>query len=154
MKWYTKAARWIWEFPQCLLGLILTKWYDTFKIGEYKEIPIYSAEDMPGGISLGLYVILNEREVFKTFHNDTYNLGESDSVRHEYGHTRDSLRWGPLYLLAIGLPSVTWLLIRRVLNKHRSLEERINYYWFYTERRADKFGGVVRNHDLYEYTRS
>ena len=53
MKWYIKLLRWIWEFPQCLLGLILTKCYNVERKETFKEIPIY-AGNFPGGISLGL----------------------------------------------------------------------------------------------------
>ena len=52
MKWYIKLLRWIWEFPQCLLGLILTECYNVEHKEEFKGIPIY-AGNFPGGISLG-----------------------------------------------------------------------------------------------------
>lgn len=59
MKWYIKILRWIWEFPQCLLGLILTWCYNVEYKETFREIPIY-AGDFPGGISLGLYILMGE----------------------------------------------------------------------------------------------
>lgn len=60
-------------------------------------------------------------------------------VRHEWGHFRQHLRLGPLYLLVVGLPSVThaaW----HLANRDR------NYFHFYTEAWADELGGVYDRH--------
>jgi hypothetical protein len=56
-----------------------------------------------------------------------------------------------LYLIITGLCSSGWLLIRRIHNKFCEEGKKWNYYWFFTERRADKFGGVERSegHNLY-----
>ena len=58
-------------------------------------------------------------------------------VRHEYGHCRQSRILGPFYLLVIGLPSLLWALW---WTPGRS----VGYYSFYTERLADRLGGVKR----------
>lgn len=47
---------------------------------------------------------------------------------------------GWLYLPAIGLPSLCWAAARRFSQKLR----KIDYYGFYTERWADRLGGVER----------
>ncbi|GHU00152.1 hypothetical protein FACS1894186_0040 [Alphaproteobacteria bacterium] len=59
--------------------------------------------------------------------------------RHEYGHSRQSLALGPLYLPVVMLPSFTlnrlaWALPTSVFDRR--------YYDFYTERWADAWGGV------------
>lgn len=123
MKWYIKLLRWIWEFPQCLLGFILTLCYNVEYKETFKEIPIYAGK-FPGGISLGLYVLMSES-------NWKYNRGWAKE--HEWGHTRQSLYLGPLYLLVIGLPSILWA----------AFHGHWNYYKFYTEKWADKLGGVT-----------
>lgn len=133
-----KVLRWTWEFPQCGLGWILTKCYKAKYEYTYKDARVYSAKKMPGGISLGQYIIVNSRYLSK---------GYEDVIDHEYGHTHDSKWQGPIYLLLTGLPSIGWLLFRRVYNNFSS--KILNYYWFYTERRADKFGGVKRNHEKF-----
>ncbi len=57
---------------------------------------------------------------------------------HEYGHTIQSLIFGPLYLLAMGLPSALWANLP-VLRKKRALKGT-SYYGFYTERLANGLG--------------
>ena len=85
------------------------------------------------GLSLGLFIFLPE--------------GASDLLlAHEYGHTRQSLLLGPLYLPLIGLPSLLWAGLP-VLERRRA-RRKISYYAFYTERWADRWGGVVRGKPL------
>jgi hypothetical protein len=120
----TKVLRWIWEFPQCLLGLILTKIYDVKYSETYKDIDVYRGT-FPGGISLGLYIILNDWSVEKT-------------KKHEYGHTRQSLRWGWLYLPVVGLVSGVWCILH-VLGLVTK-----DYFSVWPENKADEYGGVKR----------
>jgi hypothetical protein len=49
----------VWEFPQCLLGFILTLIYKVEYKETFKGIPIYAGK-FSGGISLGLYIIMDE----------------------------------------------------------------------------------------------
>lgn len=130
MKWYIKLLRWIWEFPQCLLGLILTKLYNVEYKETYKEIPIYVG-DFPGGISLGLYILMGE---------SSWKYNRSFIKDHEWGHTRQSIRWGWLYLPGPGLCSICWVGLRRISEKLR----RKSYYSVWPENQADKFGGVPK----------
>jgi len=123
-----KMLRWIWEFPQCLLAKILIQFYNAKYSETYNNIDIYTSRVFPSAISLGLYVIA------KTNYTE-------DTKKHEYGHTRQSIRLGPLYLIIIGLPDVCWIGLRRISKWARSK----SYYWFYTERWADILGGVLRD---------
>jgi len=51
-----------------------------------------------GGLSLGLFIFTPPE-----------NYPNSQSIRvHEYGHTIQSLILGPLYLIVVGIVSVTW----------------------------------------------
>lgn len=121
-----KILRWIWEFPQCLLGLILTKIYNVKYSETYKGIDIYRG-NFPGGISLGLYILINK--------NSNQNTKD-----HEWGHTRQSLRWGWLYLLTVGITSFMWCALRKISKKLRQKD----YYSIWPENKADKYGGVKR----------
>ena len=60
---------------------------------------------------------------------------------HEYGHTIQSLIWGPLYLLMVGAPSMIWEKIpffaRRRLNENKS------YFDIYFEKQANRLGEKV-----------
>lgn len=120
----SRILRWIWEFPQCLLGLILIKIYKVKYTETYKGIDIYRG-DFPGGISLGLYILMYER------------AGEN-TVKHEYGHTRQSLRWGWLYLPTVGLTSFIWCTL------HNMGLIKKDYYSIWPENKADKYGGLKR----------
>lgn len=72
-----------------MLGFILTKIYDVKYIETYKKINVYSG-NFPRGISLGLYIIIDSDS----------NLIDK---KHEWGHTRQSVRWSWLYLPIVGV---------------------------------------------------
>ena len=82
---------------------------------------------MRGGISLGRYVFLSWGQA-----------GDRSTVFHELGHCRQSRMLGPLYLIVIGLPSLLWAWLGDRIAPDKS------YYWFYTEKWADRLGGVKR----------
>lgn len=123
----------IWQLPQNIAGILvlafvgvsipfdiridLVRWPSSF---------FYFSDRMKGGVSLGQYIVL----AGKYFRDE-------DTWKHERGHHLQSMVLGPLYLVVIGLPSLLWA---AWWNPKRSRD----YYWFYTERWADKLGGVER----------
>ena len=118
-----KVLLYVWQLPQNLIGLLLRLFWKTeFKI-EYKDKTIRVCSKFPSGISLGETILLK-------------NAIPVD-IKHEYGHTRQSLYLGPLYLFVIGIPSILWAATYKLFKK--------DYYTsFYTEIWADKLGGVKR----------
>lgn len=123
----------IWQLPQNFLGLLVLAFvganvpYDIR--GNRHRWPssfFFFSDRMSGGISLGQYVILSARY-----------LGDAKAWDHERGHHLQSMILGPLYLFVIGIPSLLWA---AWWNPKRSRD----YYWFYTERWADRLGGVER----------
>lgn len=130
MNKYIKILRWIWEFPQCLLGWILTKLYDVEHREIFKDIDVYSG-DFPGGISLGLYIIINNR---------LYKYNREFAKEHEWGHTRQSLLFGWFYLPIVGLSSIIWAGAQQYIK----VLNQFSPYWFWTEAWADALGGVKR----------
>lgn len=123
-----KILRWIWEFPQCILGYILTKCYNVQYKETYKGIPIYVGK-FNGGISLGLYIIINIA---------SYKYNRNCIKEHEWGHTRQSIRWGWFYLPVVGLVSIGWVGLRKISKRLR----QIDYRSVWPENQADKFGGI------------
>ena len=119
----------VWQLPQNLVGLVFG-WFLKEKRrhsnlpGLPEDIRLVTASNMYGGISLGNFVYCRA---------PVYDR----MVRHEYGHCRQSRILGPFYLLVIGLPSLLWALW---WTPGRS----VGYYSFYTERWADRMGGVKR----------
>ena len=119
----------VWQLPQNLLGFMV----GLFLKGKRRlvgvpgippSIRLTGARNMWGGISLGNFVY---------FRPPVYDK----MIRHEYGHCIQSRLLGPFYLLVIGLPSLLWALW---WHPGRS----VGYYSFYTERWADRLGGVER----------
>lgn len=76
------------------------------------------------GLSLGPFILLS--------------AGNANMVKHEYGHCKQSLILGPLYLFVVGIPSLIWAWC---FHSWR-LRNGVEYNWFYTERWADRLGGV------------
>ena len=127
--WFTAVVLQVWQLPQNLLGLIVGCFLKgKQRLPDYPGIPsaihIVGARNMWGGISLGNFVYLRPPAYDKM-------------VRHEYGHCIQSRLLGPFYLIVIGLPSLLWALW---WHPGRS----VSYYTFYTERWADRLGGVER----------
>lgn len=123
-----KIVNYLWQLPQLILGNIILR--ICLKIGLYtyydhdinRLITIWCEN---AGLSLGNYIFLPKHYT-------------SSILKHEYGHSRQSVMLGPLYLIIIGIPSVLHFWIYRLLGK------RWNYYKFYTELWADKLGRVTR----------
>lgn len=124
MKILAGILLYIWQLPQNLLGLLFL----LVLTGETRHwlgsIRFYFLDSFPGGITLGEYIIVGTRQQL--------------TVRHEFGHVRQSRMLGWLYLIVIGLPSVLWAWLGDRIAPGKS------YYWFYTERWADRLGGVER----------
>lgn len=132
IKFIGQALLFLWQLPQHIIGLAI---YLVYAFGwrrefvMYKEHPVFIFPKIAGGVSLGWFVFIGKFEP----------PGGWDTVRHELGHSLQSLILGPFYLLVIGLPS----LIHSWLYGLKKGQKR-DYYAFYTERWADKLGGVER----------
>ena len=113
------VLRYLWQLPQNLLGEILVLFYRARDGEDYRDVRIHYSPRIRGGISLGRYIIINPY------------LQSEKLKMHEWGHTRQSLRLGWLYLPVIGLPSLLW-----------ASRPRADYFSFWTERWANLLGGV------------
>ena len=124
---------WIWQLPQNLLGLLLLLIYKKEKV--YHRLngrTFYFTQEMPSGISLGNYIIMNRED-------------KANGMKHEYGHSIDSRRFGPLYLLIIGIPSALGNLYDRIFHKKWKYSKSCRWYYNqWWEKRADVNGGVDR----------
>lgn len=114
-----KLILWLWQFPQNLIGFIIVKVMKAKKIQYYRCHLFYS------GVSLGDYIIFDDRIFISHF-----------DILHEIGHQKQSMILGPLYLIVIGLPSLIGNILRRFI--------KFDYYAQIWERWADKLGGVKR----------
>lgn len=124
----------IWQLPQNLLGLILLLFYKHEK--EYHRLNgriFYYTDEMRSGISLGNYIIMNRED-------------KGDGMKHEYGHSIQSMYLGPFYLLVIGLPSILWniidaIIVTPIIGYEKSYKIYYSMPW---EAWADKLGNVKR----------
>lgn len=117
----------VWEFPQNLIGYIVLKVTKAKRRRAYNGAVVY-VWHRSDGISLGKYIFV------PSFADENY-------IKHEYGHTVQSRYLGWLYLFVIGIPSIVWAgCFKSYRKKHN-----VSYYSFYTEKWADKLGGVERS---------
>lgn len=127
MKTLLKILLGIWELPQNIVGICLLPFYKCAEKIKHEDRVVRYCPSFPGGISLGSFVYVGSKR--------------DETVKHEYGHTIQSKYLGPFYLFVIGLPSIIWAALYGPV-----IKPSINgYYKFYTEKWADKLGGVVRN---------
>ena len=137
MKEIIQILRILCDHPPSLLGIGLFQVYSMDCMCmevPYGDVRILYSERMKGGISLGRFIILP----WKYRYNSSSYV--RDTISHEYGHTRQSLYLGWLYLIVIGLPSLLWAWAHSTFKRLRE----VDYYSFYTERWADDIGGVRR----------
>lgn len=117
----------LWQLPQNLLGALLVLIYKPEGTYEFNEAKLHYASRMRHGISLGRHIIVSSQ--IRDYNGTT--------ERHEYGHYLQSRKLGWLYLLVVGLPSFIWAC-------WWTQESGVDYYSFWTEKWADKLGGVER----------
>lgn len=138
MKKFKEILMYLWQLPQNLIGLLLVWFYKpTRKHILENGVIVYYSSTFPGGISLGKYCIVRMYH----YRKDINESLKRDTVRHEaIGHTQQSRWFGPLYLLVIGIPSITWAWLYGSVIK----ETPNGYFKFYTEKWADKIANVQR----------
>jgi hypothetical protein len=123
----------IWELPQKIVAKIVIKLSRAEKISTYKDATLYYWK-WSGGMSLS-------NSIFVPFEWIDGSQWQSNYIKHEYGHSIQSKILGPLYLLIIGLPSLLWAWLG---DNYRKKNNK-SYYWFYTEKWANKLGGAKYN---------
>lgn len=121
----------LWQLPQNLIGLVyLSFCLDRVKVTKQRGAVFYATKHVRGGVTFGRYVFINVK-----------NIGREPIYDHEFGHVRQSKRWGWLWLLVFAIPSGLHCLVCRAAN----------YYHFYTERSANRLGGVPDYAGEYHY---
>ncbi|MBQ3155511.1 MAG: hypothetical protein IJB81_01135 [Clostridia bacterium] len=130
-----------WGLPQTLLGFLLyLYWLPRAKTRYGYHGALVTEWTTGGGISLGLFVFVSEKAAHYTL--DGQELTPEASRRgvlvHEYGHCIQSLLLGPLYLIAVGLPSYLWANLPALRKLRR--EKALSYYAVYPENWANRAG--------------
>ena len=125
MNYIRNLILFIWQLPQHLLailyiGYLVMMCKDLGVDSRYKQAIVIPCV-MRGAVTLGCYVFVGLNSEYKK------------TVKHELGHTIQSKILGPLYLIVIGIPSITYCGLRRIFPSLR----KKNYYAFYTEKWAN-----------------
>ena len=125
MKYIRNLILFIWQLPQHIVAIIYFGYLvmmckDLGVDSRYKQAIVIPCV-MRGAITLGNYVFVGLNSEYRK------------TVKHELGHIIQSKILGPLYLIVIGIPSITYCGLRRLFPSLR----KKNYYDFYTEKWAN-----------------
>jgi hypothetical protein len=116
-----------WQLPQIIAASIYLMYLqgkdEILDTCTYLDTIVFIKKHDPGSVTLGNYIFLS-------------SAATDITVRHEWGHTRQSLMLGPLYLIIIGVPSILWAAT------HKYIAPGKKYAWFFTEAWANKLAGI------------
>ena len=137
MKVFLRILSEIWQLPQHIIAytIMLVNCKSLKQMISKDGIHYYLVKHLANcGISLGNYIFL-----------DVDGIHDNITIKHEYGHQKQSLMLGPLYLIIIGLPSIMGNILNRIKYKYfRRHYDPDFYYKQPWEAWADKLGGVER----------
>ncbi len=137
-------VQWTWGILQNLLGSVVFLLNCKNKHYFYHGA-LVTVWKSKSSVSIGMFVFITEEPYFYEKLKDHYTKQELSQrlLVHEYGHTIQSLILGPLYLIAMGIPSTLWGFLPS-LNRMRA-EKQISYFSFFTEKWANHLGeGVTK----------
>ena len=126
-----------WEFPQIIVGLGVYAWMKTRQMVVHVESEKYRVfiETRKTGVSLGWFI-------FWTPAGNRFAELTNDCRMHEYGHARQSVMLGPLYLFVVGIPSLLRVIYSKLYFRkyHRHWP---GYFRGFPENWADELGDVT-----------
>ena len=130
-----------WGILQTFLGLINFLIHIKDKHFMYHGA-IVTETNNPSSVSMGLFVFTSKNPMKDKRIENKIPDEEIPSrlLVHEYGHTIQSLIFGPLYLIVMGIPSTLWGFLPYFQRKR---ERGVSYFSFFTERNANYFGELV-----------
>lgn len=134
---FYRLAQWVWGLPQTLAGAVLAFHYRRCPHFSYRGARV-TIWQRTGSLSLGMFLFLS-RSLPGVEGRAVAGYGEM-VLRHEFGHTLQSLILGPLFLPVIGLPSLTWAGSKK-LQAYRA-KKHVSYYSLYPEHWANRLGKV------------
>ena len=122
-----EILKYFWQLPQLIIAFIyywhLKRKDEILDTCTCQGAVVFIKRKSCGSVTLGPYIFLSPKATDTT-------------VRHEWGHTRQSLILGPLYLIVVGIPSIIWASV------HKKIAPDTSYFDFFTEKWANKLGGI------------
>jgi hypothetical protein len=139
----------VWQFPQQILGYIISRIWKTY-LAEVSDETVKGVVEAEQKYTVKIYVVdaISHRNHRILKYLTGFAIGDyicidswagEKTVWHEVGHNVQSEYLGIFYILVIGIPSIVGNLIAR-----RSVRWNWNYYQQPWEAWADRLGGVVR----------
>ena len=126
--------QWTWGISQNMVGLIGYLALHKHRHEHYHGAVVTYVDTQNkhfGGVSLGMFVFINA---------NTTESYRHDTRIHETGHCIQSLLLGPLYWLAVALPSALWCNAPFFAKMHGTKETKYLYYKLYCEGWANIWG--------------
>lgn len=123
------GLQWTWGIIQNVIGLFLYLVNSRGRRFRYNNAVATVWRSKRGSLGMGMFVFISESE-----QGDRFEF----TLRHEYGHTLQSIILGPLFLPVIGLPSLLWAGLP-VFRRYRE-RRGVSYYSFYPECWANFLG--------------
>lgn len=123
----------IWQLPQNICGIIWkyikrNSIITTISNNDIRKVGASTYLMKAGGaVTLGKYIFISQ----------TYQ-DQTNTIKHECGHVKQSMILGPLYLIVVGIPSI----LHAWLNDYIGCDKDKGYSHFYTEKWADKLMGL------------
>lgn len=141
--------QWTWGILQTIVGLFVFL-VNIRKKHYFYHGAIITERNHPSSVSLGMFVFtttspMKDRRIKDKIPDEEL---ERRLLVHEYGHTIQSLIFGPLYLIVIGIPSTLWGFLPYFQNKRKN---GISYFSFFTERFANVLGEKVTKEKSMEF---
>ena len=124
-KYLNYVIQWTWGLLMNIIGLIgFLATLPFSKRSTFNGCPVIAIGNGWGAVTLGMFIFTSTTD--------------ETTLAHEYGHIIQNAILGVFFPFVIGLPSLihAWL--------HHKVCKETNYYHFYTEKWADKLGGVFR----------
>ncbi len=135
--------QWTWGIVQNIAGFVLfLRHLDCPRYNYHgAEVVVWHSKS---SVTLGMFVFLTDDPA--CFYPGLRSRYSEDEIGrmilvHEYGHTIQSLIFGPLYLFVVGVPSTLWSFLPYYAKKR--VREGLSYFDFFCERNANALGEAV-----------
>ena len=138
MRKILKLFIYLWQLPQMLVGLLIcnlikdTQSFDaTTKTGKVYHGKVYFADWFNSAVCLGKYIIVDKKL--------KGNVQLCKTIKHELGHSVQSILLGWFYFIVVGIPSFVLNIISRICKKDEQW-----YYSKFPENWANKLAeGII-----------
>ena len=117
--------QWTWGLPQNLAGVFVYLFQKKENRGSSYRCAKLAFWDRLDSMSLGMFLFIGKGEGIRI-------------IKHEYGHSIQSMILGPFYLIVAGIPSLLWCHVPFLAASWK--RGKVSYFSRYPESWADRLG--------------